>query len=174
MVGGSASLILPQVVSIVAVVAWSLVTGFALFYLLKFTMGRPRQRGRGTGRFGHLRARHPDLPRVGGHQLAPTADPESFPLLTGGGRGSGHPRPPLSLLLPHRLAVIPAPTGMTANHVLPWPPCGVIPAPSGIQRDEWQTERTALGHSRLCGNPGARAWFPFLNSAGIRHPLTTL
>ena len=28
-----------QIVSIVAVVVWSLVTGFALFYLLKFTMG---------------------------------------------------------------------------------------------------------------------------------------
>ena len=39
LVGGSALLIVPQVVSIVAVVAWSLVTGFALFYLLKFTMG---------------------------------------------------------------------------------------------------------------------------------------
>ena len=39
LVGGSASLIVPQVVSIVAVVIWSLVTGFALFYLLKFTMG---------------------------------------------------------------------------------------------------------------------------------------
>ena len=37
--GGSASLILPQIVSIVAVVVWSLVTGFALFFLLKFTMG---------------------------------------------------------------------------------------------------------------------------------------
>lgn len=38
-VGGSATLIVPQIVSIVAVVVWSLVTGFALFYLLKFTMG---------------------------------------------------------------------------------------------------------------------------------------
>ena len=38
-VGGSATLIVPQIVSIVAVVAWSLVTGFALFFLLKFTMG---------------------------------------------------------------------------------------------------------------------------------------
>ena len=39
LVGGSALLLVPQVVSIVAVVVWSLVTGFALFYLLKFTMG---------------------------------------------------------------------------------------------------------------------------------------
>ena len=39
LVGGSASLLVPQIVSIVAVVVWSLVTGFALFYLLKFTMG---------------------------------------------------------------------------------------------------------------------------------------
>ena len=39
LVGGSAELIVPQIVSIVAVVIWSLVTGFALFYLLKFTMG---------------------------------------------------------------------------------------------------------------------------------------
>ena len=39
LVGGSAALLVPQIVSIVAVVAWSLVTGFALFYLLKFTMG---------------------------------------------------------------------------------------------------------------------------------------
>ena len=39
LVGGSAELIVPQIVSIVAVVVWSLVTGFALFYLLKFTMG---------------------------------------------------------------------------------------------------------------------------------------
>ena len=39
LVGGSASLIVPQIVSIVAVVAWSLVTGFALFFLLKFSMG---------------------------------------------------------------------------------------------------------------------------------------
>ena len=38
-VGGSAALIVPQIVSIVAVVVWSLVTGFALFFLLKFTMG---------------------------------------------------------------------------------------------------------------------------------------
>ena len=37
--GGSASLLAPQIVSIVAVVVWSLVTGFALFFLLKFTMG---------------------------------------------------------------------------------------------------------------------------------------
>ena len=37
--GGSASLLVPQIVSIVAVVVWSLVTGFALFFLLKFTMG---------------------------------------------------------------------------------------------------------------------------------------
>ncbi len=39
LVGGSATLFVPQIVSIVAVVAWSLVTGFALFYLLKFSMG---------------------------------------------------------------------------------------------------------------------------------------
>ena len=39
LVGGSAGLFVPQIVSIVAVVAWSLVTGFGLFYLLKFTMG---------------------------------------------------------------------------------------------------------------------------------------
>ena len=39
LVGGSASLLAPQIVSIVAVVVWSLVTGFALFFLLKFTMG---------------------------------------------------------------------------------------------------------------------------------------
>ena len=39
LVGGSAALLVPQIVSIVAVVVWSLVTGFALFYLLKFTMG---------------------------------------------------------------------------------------------------------------------------------------
>lgn len=39
LVGGSASLIVPQIVSMVAVLAWALVTGFALFYLLKFTMG---------------------------------------------------------------------------------------------------------------------------------------
>ena len=38
-VGGSSSLIVPQIVSIVAVVIWSLVTGLALFYLLKFAMG---------------------------------------------------------------------------------------------------------------------------------------
>ncbi len=38
-VGGSAALIVPQIVSIVAVVVWSLVTGFGLFYLLKFSMG---------------------------------------------------------------------------------------------------------------------------------------
>ncbi len=39
LVGGSASLIVPQIVSIVAVAAWSLITGFALFFLLKFSMG---------------------------------------------------------------------------------------------------------------------------------------
>ena len=39
LVGGSATLLAPQLVSIVAVAAWSLATGFALFYLLKFTMG---------------------------------------------------------------------------------------------------------------------------------------
>ena len=39
LVGGSASLLVPQIVSIVAVVVWSLVTGFALFFLLKFSMG---------------------------------------------------------------------------------------------------------------------------------------
>ena len=38
-VGGSSSLIVPQIISIVAVVIWSLVTGLALFYLLKFAMG---------------------------------------------------------------------------------------------------------------------------------------
>ena len=39
LVGGDATLLLPQIVSIIAVVAWSLGTGFALFFLLKFTMG---------------------------------------------------------------------------------------------------------------------------------------
>ena len=39
LVGGSASLLVPQIVSMVAVLVWSLVTGFALFFLLKFTMG---------------------------------------------------------------------------------------------------------------------------------------
>ena len=39
LVGGSASLLVPQIVSMVAVVVWSLVTGFALFFLLKFSMG---------------------------------------------------------------------------------------------------------------------------------------
>ncbi len=39
LVGGSAALLWPQIASIIAVVVWSLVTGFALFYLLKFTMG---------------------------------------------------------------------------------------------------------------------------------------
>ena len=39
LVGGSAALLAPQLVSIVVVAAWSLGTGFALFYLLKFTMG---------------------------------------------------------------------------------------------------------------------------------------
>ena len=39
LVSGSASLLVPQIVSIVAVVVWSLVTGFALFFLLKFSMG---------------------------------------------------------------------------------------------------------------------------------------
>ena len=39
LVGGSAALMAPQLVSIVVVAAWSLGTGFALFYLLKFTMG---------------------------------------------------------------------------------------------------------------------------------------
>ena len=39
LVGGSASLIVPQIVSMVAVAAWSLITGFALFFLLKFSMG---------------------------------------------------------------------------------------------------------------------------------------
>ena len=39
LVGGSGSLFVPQIVSIVAVVVWSLATGFGLFYLLKFTMG---------------------------------------------------------------------------------------------------------------------------------------
>ena len=39
LVGGSAALLLPQIVSIIAVVVWSLVTGLALFYLLKFAMG---------------------------------------------------------------------------------------------------------------------------------------
>ena len=39
LVGGSAALLGPQLVSIVVVAAWSLGTGFALFYLLKFTMG---------------------------------------------------------------------------------------------------------------------------------------
>ena len=39
LVGGSASLIVPQIASIVAVVVWALATGLALFYLLKFTMG---------------------------------------------------------------------------------------------------------------------------------------
>ena len=39
LVGGSAGLLGPQLLAMAAVVAWSLVTGFALFYLLKFTMG---------------------------------------------------------------------------------------------------------------------------------------
>ena len=39
LVGGSAALLAPQLVSIVVVAAWALGTGFALFYLLKFTMG---------------------------------------------------------------------------------------------------------------------------------------
>ena len=39
LVGGSASLIVPQIVSMIAVLVWSLVTGFALFFLLKFSMG---------------------------------------------------------------------------------------------------------------------------------------
>ena len=39
LVGGSAELLAPQLVSIVVVAAWALGTGFALFYLLKFTMG---------------------------------------------------------------------------------------------------------------------------------------
>ncbi len=39
LVGGNAELLLPQIVSILVVVAWSLVTGLALFYLLKFAMG---------------------------------------------------------------------------------------------------------------------------------------
>ena len=30
---------MPQIVSMVAVLVWSLVTGYALFFLLKFTMG---------------------------------------------------------------------------------------------------------------------------------------
>ena len=39
LVGGSPALLAPQLVSIVVVAAWALGTGFALFYLLKFTMG---------------------------------------------------------------------------------------------------------------------------------------
>ena len=39
LVGGNAALLLPQILSIIAVVIWPLVTGFALFFLLKFTMG---------------------------------------------------------------------------------------------------------------------------------------
>ena len=39
LVGGSAELLAPQLTSIVVVAAWALGTGFALFYLLKFTMG---------------------------------------------------------------------------------------------------------------------------------------
>ena len=39
LVGGSAALLAPQLVSIVVVAAWALGTGFALFYLLKLTMG---------------------------------------------------------------------------------------------------------------------------------------
>ena len=39
LVGGSASLIVPQIISMVAVLVWALATGFALFFLLKFTMG---------------------------------------------------------------------------------------------------------------------------------------
>ena len=39
LVGGSASLLVPQIVSMIAVLVWSLVTGFALFFLLKFSMG---------------------------------------------------------------------------------------------------------------------------------------
>jgi Amt family ammonium transporter len=39
LVAGNAALLLPQIYSIIVVVAWSLVTGLALFYLLKFAMG---------------------------------------------------------------------------------------------------------------------------------------
>ena len=39
LVAGSAGLIGPQLLAMAAVVIWSLATGFALFYLLKFTMG---------------------------------------------------------------------------------------------------------------------------------------
>ncbi len=39
LVGGDATLIVPQLVSMVVVLAWALATGFAMFFLLKFTMG---------------------------------------------------------------------------------------------------------------------------------------
>ncbi len=39
LVTGATGLLVPQIVSIVAVVVWSLVTGLALFYMLKFSMG---------------------------------------------------------------------------------------------------------------------------------------
>lgn len=39
LVGGSAALILPQLVSMAVVLVWALGTGFAMFLLLKFTMG---------------------------------------------------------------------------------------------------------------------------------------
>ncbi len=39
LVGGSAALIVPQLVSMAVVLVWALATGFAMFFLLKFTMG---------------------------------------------------------------------------------------------------------------------------------------
>lgn len=39
LVGGDAGLIVPQLVSMVVVLVWALATGFAMFFLLKFTMG---------------------------------------------------------------------------------------------------------------------------------------
>ena len=39
LVGGDAGLIVPQLVSMVVVLVWALATGFAMFFLLKFSMG---------------------------------------------------------------------------------------------------------------------------------------
>ncbi len=39
LVGGSAALIVPQLISMAVVLVWALATGFAMFFLLKFTMG---------------------------------------------------------------------------------------------------------------------------------------
>ena len=39
LIGGSAALLVPQLVSMAVVLVWALATGFAMFFLLKFTMG---------------------------------------------------------------------------------------------------------------------------------------